>query len=399
MDIILKTGDAGVRDSAATAIGAICTRTEDRTPCAQAVMGGLGKATGAPAKSTLLRLLPKMKTDSALGVVRQAVGDADPQVREAAIRALTEWPGMAAAPALLEIARAAPDEKTAVLALRGCVRLAGLKDADAAARLQLLQDVLAQAKRPEEKREALAALGALAAPGAADVLQPYLKDAALASDAAAALVQLGREIGPLHRNRFSALLKEIAAMPGITDALRQGTDEALKGLSNTGQADGYLIGWLMAGPFTREGKDGSALHDEVFDPEKPGMPGVAWKAVTAPARDGPRILPLDRFAGGGDNRVVYLLTQIQTDREGEVTLETGSDDGIKIWLNGQLVHDVNAIRPCTPASEKVKLGLKAGANALLVKVSQGGGQWEACLRLRGADGGEATGLTVGPSLD
>ena len=39
-------------------------------------------------------------------------------------------------------------------------------------------------------------------------------------------------------------------------------------------------------------------------------------------------------------------TNINSMREQKAQLEIGSDDGVKVWVNGKLVHANNAARPC-----------------------------------------------------
>ena len=72
----------------------------------------------------------------------------------------------------------------------------------------------------------------------------------------------------------------------------------------------------------------------------------------------------------------------------------GSDDGIKVWLNGQLVHANNVTRGAGPGQDKVEVTLKQGWNRLLLKITQSGGEWAACARLRRLDGSKLEGLKV-----
>jgi len=51
-------------------------------------------------------------------------------------------------------------------------------------------------------------------------------------------------------------------------------------------------------------------------------------------------------------------------------LELGSDDGVKIWLNGSQIYALNTARPLQPGSDKVNLTLRAGWNLLVAKVTQ-----------------------------
>jgi hypothetical protein len=60
------------------------------------------------------------------------------------------------------------------------------------------------------------------------------------------------------------------------------------------------------------------------------------------------------------------------------------------------VHSNNATRPAEPGQDKADVTLKKGWNPVLVKLTQQGGQWALCLRLRNPDGGALEGLKVEP---
>mgnify|MGYP001616080211 CR=1 FL=1 len=112
----------------------------------------------------------------------------------------------------------------------------------------------------------------------------------------------------------------------------------------------------------------------------------------------PWLIEFDKTPGFGEhNAVVYLRTRVYSPKKQDAQLEAGSDDGIKIWVNGKVVHANNATRPCSPGSDKAKAALNEGWNDLLVKVTQGGGEWSACLRIRAADGGKLEGIVADPS--
>ena len=77
--------------------------------------------------------------------------------------------------------------------------------------------------------------------------------------------------------------------------------------------------------------------------------------------------------------LIYLKSD--TDQSG-VTLGVSSDDSIKVWLNGEVVHTnaVNRGRGGAPSNidgyqDKIEVNLVAGGNLLLVKVSERGGGW------------------------
>jgi hypothetical protein len=99
---------------------------------------------------------------------------------------------------------------------------------------------------------------------------------------------------------------------------------------------------------------------------------------------------------GGDNRAAYLRCRITSPKAQPARLELGSDDGVKAWLNGVLVHGNNASRPLTAWQDQADVELEAGENALMLKVINGGGNWGACARIVGRDGKDLPGLTFDP---
>ena len=90
----------------------------------------------------------------------------------------------------------------------------------------------------------------------------------------------------------------------------------------------------------------------------------------------------------------YLKTSVYSPQAQEVLFQAGSDDGNKIWVNGELVNAVNERRGAVPATDQGKVMFKEGWNEVLMKVVQGGGNWEACLKFVTPDGGKIAGLHV-----
>ncbi|MHC4745532.1 MAG: 3-keto-disaccharide hydrolase [Planctomycetota bacterium] len=84
---------------------------------------------------------------------------------------------------------------------------------------------------------------------------------------------------------------------------------------------------------------------------------------------------------GGDNAAAYLGTILHSETARKAVLEVGSDDGVKVWVNGEVVHTNNASRGVKPGEDKVEVNLVEGTNYLMLKVTNGGGGWGACARL------------------
>ncbi len=76
-----------------------------------------------------------------------------------------------------------------------------------------------------------------------------------------------------------------------------------------------------------------------------------------------------------DHSVYGLIILDAPEDQSGVPMEVGSDDSIKVWLNGEVVH-TNAInRGAGDFQDDFKVNLVAGGNILLVKVSERGGGW------------------------
>ena len=51
----------------------------------------------------------------------------------------------------------------------------------------------------------------------------------------------------------------------------------------------------------------------------------------------------------------------------------GHDDGCKVWLNEQMVHENRAHVAAAPETHQVKVKLKKGVNKVLLKINNGDG--------------------------
>ena len=71
-----------------------------------------------------------------------------------------------------------------------------------------------------------------------------------------------------------------------------------------------------------------------------------------------------------DNHSAYALINIRSPREQRnVLMGVGSDDSVKIWLNGEVVHVNQVNRRTEGIQDRFRVNLKTGTNFLLVKVT------------------------------
>ena len=77
-----------------------------------------------------------------------------------------------------------------------------------------------------------------------------------------------------------------------------------------------------------------------------------------------------------NNHSSYALITLESATEqSDVEMFVGSDDAIKVWLNGEVVHNNPVDRPASDFQDKFKVNLKVGDNLLMVKVSELFGSW------------------------
>lgn len=386
------------RPAAERAVVAAAGRVEDEAKRADAVLAALPKA-DVPARGALLRILGRLGGRAALEAVRSALKDANAEVREAALRALADWPDASVAADLLALAKAAESLPHHVLALRGLLRILALPTAPAVEeRLRLLGEAMAAARRPEEKKEVLGAFGAIASPEALRQAEKFLADEALRAEAAAAAVKIAGSLIGSQPDAAKAALKKLLDSP-LTDDLKRQAQDALAQIE---KFEDYITAWEVSGPYTRSGKDGPALHDIPFPPEahlaQPPAAvdkGVTWELIP-PGGGEKQFLPfhmdLIKKLGQRDNAAAYLRTNLWSPEDQKARLEFGSDDGAKVWLNQALVLNVNQPRSFQPGKDVVEVALKKGWNPLLVKVWNGTGHWGMAARLRRPDGSRLDGL-------
>jgi hypothetical protein len=74
---------------------------------------------------------------------------------------------------------------------------------------------------------------------------------------------------------------------------------------------------------------------------------------------------------GKENAAVYFKTEIQSPADQQIELRLGSDDSIRVWQNGTLVHDNNVSRGLVVDNDIIKVSLVKGRNELIFKIING----------------------------
>src|SRR6185295_14889434 len=90
--------------------------------------------------------------------------------------------------------------------------------------------------------------------------------------------------------------------------------------------------------------------------------------------------PLD-----GVNSAFYLGRAVRAGKARKADLSLGSDDGLKVWMNGKEVLAREVMRPAAPDQEKLSVDLIEGENRLLLKVVNAGGPGGFYFKAGGSD--------------
>ena len=104
-----------------------------------------------------------------------------------------------------------------------------------------------------------------------------------------------------------------------------------------------------------------------------------WKIGELPRRGGNNINELVNEIGLGiddiNHHVAYGSIILDSPSEQPSTMFIGSGDSVKIWLNGELIHENAVDRDADDYQDTVGVVLKRGENFLLVAIYEGKGWW------------------------
>ena len=153
----------------------------------------------------------------------------------------------------------------------------------------------------------------------------------------------------------------------------------------------FVRDWQVIGPFPNVGDDGrnTAYPPEkdpvALDKEYDGVAGkVKWKEHKS---EGGRI-GFDKIFERpfNESNQAYAVCWVKAPEGMEkAVLATGSDDGIKVWVNRKVVVDAAVSRDAEPGKDLQPITLEKGWNEVLVKVDNRFGRWAFYLELRDPD--------------
>jgi CubicO group peptidase (beta-lactamase class C family) len=198
-----------------------------------------------------------------------------------------------------------------------------------------------------------------------------------------------KSISTLIRMRCTALLfMAVTVFPMSLIAQKTKSPSSPRGYANASytvdKTSAFMKEWLLLGPVPITEGDAKALssqeQEKLFDNDlftaMAIQPGKTLEPVTAGKKQiqwqsyssaGP-IVDLNAIYDNADFVAAYALAEIRAVADQKLFLSLGSDDGVKVWLNGKLVHRKWIGRGATPDEDVVEVNLVKGSNQLLLKV-------------------------------
>lgn len=336
---------------------------------------------------SLIRILGKHKDSETLPTLTTLLNDPSSDIQIAAIIALSDWTNDQPLTSIMGILATSNNPDQRIVAAKGAVKLIGVelyRPADEA--IKLYGKVFSSCQNENEIKAALRGLHGIKTIEAFNTAKGFLKDSALIENAEAACLAIANNIQSLYPNECGAVIENI-----ITDSSNEQHRQLAQAVLNHIQKlEDYITDWVMSEPFMITGQ---SMYATEFAPEKDRDSYPLWRKV--PAFSDPNNYWHVDLTGLKTSlvAVIYLKTKVWSEIDQTVRLEMGSNDGIKAWMNNDLVHLNSVARGVTPGEDVVEAKINKGWNTFLLKIiNEGGGGWGACARIRRQDGGHLSNI-------
>jgi len=228
-DLLAKTESGRARQNAVAALKSVLGKTTDKDVAGQVMIDKM-EASGKEVRLSMLTTLNALGGSAALKTVADAAQSSDQAMRDAGIRTLSDWPDFEAVEILLGIASKSETTLTHhVLATRGAIRL--IRESESAPlndRTKLCFYAFEQARRDQEKKQAISAMGSLPNEEVARRLLELTGDANLKAEAGLGAVELAGNMLRINRQAARDLAQKIRDL-NISDEINSRADRIIKG--------------------------------------------------------------------------------------------------------------------------------------------------------------------------
>lgn len=151
---------------------------------------------------------------------------------------------------------------------------------------------------------------------------------------------------------------------------------------------GFINSWKIIGPFPWSFEEGIERDYGILEAVKKNEAiewegeKFEWKSVKTKGWGYVDLMELCKEKNSEcSNICAFALANLYIHQPQEVFLLLGSDDGFRLWVNGEFIGAKNVDRGMTPDEERIPIKLQAGLNSILLQVTQIRGGWNFCVRL------------------
>ena len=381
----LGVDQAEVRVAAREALIALSADRADR------VLRRMAGQAEAGVRSDLLEVLAVRDPEAARQTLEDALASETAEVRSTAMRLLGEMD----APEFLEVfLKAAREEEGAVRdtgvsaylnqATRALARGEGTRALD------MYHTGLELARRGRERVTALAGMAVVASPKSLEVLEAHRGQSGIALHVQRCELAIAAKLQAERPDTARALCERILNA-GLDRNLCNRAADRLRAMGvevDAAARGGFVTHWQLIGPFDMPDFAASYPPEEEYRPEAvyEGKNGeaVSWQPLHI--ADVMGVATLDNLLAPKNDAIAYARAEVIVPEAADILVKAGSDDMIAIWVNGEKVHHNDVKRGVTIDEDVKPAQLRAGTNAILLKLGNAGGDWQFCLRLTGRRG-------------
>lgn len=129
--------------------------------------------------------------------------------------------------------------------------------------------------------------------------------------------------------------------------------------------------WYIAGPYPTA--NGAEAYGTAFGPEEDGPISFGKKFRDQTWRYSPGVIDGQTITLAQGIGAEYVAREIYSPDERSLSLSLGSDDGIQVYRNGEMVFERQVARGVAPDQDQVEVPLVQGRNTLVLKIVNTGG--------------------------
>jgi type 1 glutamine amidotransferase/HEAT repeat protein len=187
IDLLIEMPGSAMED----AVIVVGSKIEDPDKRAQTILAKYDAVPNEASKVSMLHVLGKLGDKNSIGLLKKEFSSKNPTVREAAFRAMTDWPANDFVEEMKTLSQSGSDDKTKILAFRAYIRMLDASvDRNQQPRLDELIAAYSITPRLEEQKIVIGVLGRYGSIQALEFVKARLGDSTVKAEAEASLIQI-----------------------------------------------------------------------------------------------------------------------------------------------------------------------------------------------------------------